>query len=133
MSFRLSSVSEYEIKGIIESLPEKTSSREDEINNIIVKTAGSVITCYLASLINQSFNEGCFSKELRKAKVIPLFKDGSRLGENSYRPISSNGLEQNMREQCSPEYVSTRRILIYYILSNWDSGKPIQQLMHWQN
>ena len=74
-------------KTIIESLPEKTSG-EDEINNIIVKNAGSVITRYLASLINQSFNKGCFPSELKKAKVIPLFKDGSRLDENNYRPIS---------------------------------------------
>ena len=79
MSIRLSSVSENEIKAIIESLPEKTSSGEDEINNIIVKAAGSVLTRYLASLINQSFNEGCFASELKKAKVIPLFKDCSRL------------------------------------------------------
>ena len=78
MSIRLSSVSENEIKAIIESLPEKTSG-EDEINNIIVKAAGSVLTRYLASLINQSFNEGCFASELKKAKVIPLFKDCSRL------------------------------------------------------
>ena len=57
MSLRLSSVSENEIKGIIESLPEKSSTGEDEITNIIVKTAGSVITGYLVSLKNQSFKE----------------------------------------------------------------------------
>ena len=53
-----------------------------------MKTAGSVITRYIASLTNQSFNEGCFSSELKKAKSIPLFKDGSRLDDNNYRPIS---------------------------------------------
>ena len=74
MSFRLSSVSGFEIKGIIETLPEK-SSGEAEINYIIVKAAGYVITRYLASIINQHFNEGCFTTELKKAKVIPTLKD----------------------------------------------------------
>ena len=88
MSIRLSSLSEKQIKGIIESLPEKTSSGEDEIKNIFGKAAGPVITRYLASIIYQSFKESCFPSELKKAKLIPLFKDGSRLDENNYRTIS---------------------------------------------
>ena len=81
-------VSETEVIGIINSLPNKSSSGEDEISNILVKTAGSVITKYLTSLINVSFYQGSFPSELKKAKVFPLFKNGSHVEENNYRPIS---------------------------------------------
>ena len=88
MSIRMNPVSETEVIGIINSLPNKSSSGEDEISNILAKTAGSVITKYLTSLINVSFYEGSFPSELKKAKVFPLFKSGSRVEENNYRPIS---------------------------------------------
>ena len=88
MSIRMNPLSETEVIGIINSLPNKSSSGEDEISNILVKTAGSVITKYLTSLINVSFYEGFFPSELKKAKVFPLFKNGSRVEENNYRPIS---------------------------------------------
>ena len=54
----------------------------------MVKTAGSVHTKYLKSLINVYFYEGSFPSELKKAKVLPLFKNGSRVEENNYKPIS---------------------------------------------
>ena len=88
MTLRVYPVSDTEISEIIDSLPDKSSSGEDEISNIVVKTTKSVVTKYLTSLINQSFREGVFPTELKKAKVIPLHKEGSRLEENNYRPIS---------------------------------------------
>ena len=87
MSLRVYPVSDNEKSAIIDSLPDKSSSGEDEISNIVVKTK-SVVTKYLTSLINHSFREGVFPTELKKAKVIPLHKEGSRLEENNYRPIS---------------------------------------------
>ena len=88
MSLRVYPVSDTEISAIIDSLPDKSSSGEDEISNIVVKTTKSVVTKYLTSLINQSFREGVFPTELIKTKVIPLHKEGSRLEEDNYRPIS---------------------------------------------
>ena len=88
MSIRMNPVSETEVIDIINSLPNKSSSAEDEISNILVKTAESVFTKYVTSLTNVSFYEGSFASELKKAKVFPLFKNGSRVEENNYRPIS---------------------------------------------
>ena len=82
MLLRVDPVSDTEISATIDSLPDKSSSGEDEISNI-VKTTKSVVTKYLTSLINQSFREGVFPTELRNAKVIPLHKEGSRLEENN--------------------------------------------------
>ena len=88
MSIRMNPVSETQAIDIINSLPNKSSSGEDEISNILVKTAGSMITKYRTSWINVSFYEGSFTSELKKANVFPLFKNGSRVEENNYRPIS---------------------------------------------
>ena len=43
---------------------------------------------YITFLIILSFNRGEFPQELKKAKVFPLHKSGSKLDENNYRPIS---------------------------------------------
>ena len=99
MSIRMNPVSESEVIDIMNSLPKKSSSGEDEISNILVKTAGSVITKYLTSSINVSFYEGSFPSELKKAKVFPLFKNGSRVEENNYRSISLLNVLSKMYER----------------------------------
>ncbi len=73
---------------IIEALGIKHSSRVDNISNMLVKKIGKTVAPFLADLINRSFCQGLFPKELSKAKVIPLHKSGSRLDTNTYRPIS---------------------------------------------
>ena len=38
--------------------------------------------------MNQSLIEGVFTDELKLAKVIPIYKDGSSMELSNYRPIS---------------------------------------------
>ena len=42
----------------------------------------------LTLIINQAFYNGVFPKELKMAKVIPVYKSGSTMELNNYRPIS---------------------------------------------
>ena len=42
----------------------------------------------ITNLFNRSLNEGLFPDSLKTAKIVPLFKDGSKVEENNYRPIS---------------------------------------------
>ena len=42
----------------------------------------------LALIINQIFNTGIFSAELKIAKIIPIFKKGDKSDINNYRSIS---------------------------------------------
>ena len=42
----------------------------------------------LLAIINNSFENGIFPNLLKSAQVIPVFKNGSRLSCNNYRPIS---------------------------------------------
>ena len=39
-------------------------------------------------LINKSFNEGVFPQQLKTARVVPIFKKGSKTEVGNYRPIS---------------------------------------------
>ena len=60
-------------------------------NCIPAKLAKRVLNYYvkhLTFLINQSFHNGIFPDELKLAKVIPIYKSGSTMELNNYRPIS---------------------------------------------
>ena len=77
-----------EINDIICQLDTKSTSGDDYISNQIVKASKNVTSLFLSFLVNLSFEKGIFPSALRKAKVIPVHKDNSRLDENNYRPIS---------------------------------------------
>ena len=77
-----------EVGDISTNLDNKSSSGVDDISNILIKLSSDVINPYLVFLINFSFDKGIFPKELTRAKVLPLHKEGSKLDQNNYRPIS---------------------------------------------
>ena len=77
-----------EINDIICQLDNKSTSGNDYISNQIVKASKNVTSPFLSFLVNLSFEKGIFPSVLRKAKVIRVHKDNSRLDENNYRPIS---------------------------------------------
>ena len=54
----------------------------------LLKIASPIIVPYLVNIINISFKTGCFPDAVKLAKVIPIFKAGSKLDINNYRPIS---------------------------------------------
>jgi len=49
--------------------------------------AKNIISIYLADLYISRISNGVFSEKLKLAKVVPLFKSGSRLNLSNYRPI----------------------------------------------
>ena len=79
---------EREVAAIISNLENKFSSGDDDIRNVLVKVSSTVTVRYLSFLVNLSMNKGEFPKELKKGKVIPMHKNGSKLEENNYQPIS---------------------------------------------
>ena len=79
---------ESEVIEIKNSLDNKTSSCQDEICNVLVKTIGQTVAPLLTYLINLSFKKGKFPGELKKAKVLHLHKEGDKTDENNYRQIS---------------------------------------------
>jgi len=53
-----------------------------------LKTGTSVLSSYLALLISNTFNSGIFPDILIVARMVPVFKSGSKSDINNYRPIS---------------------------------------------
>ena len=56
--------------------------------NILIKIFASAVITYLCRLINLSFQLGAFPESLSLAIVIPIFEEGTKMKESSYRPIS---------------------------------------------
>ena len=77
-----------EVESVYRSLQNKSSSGDDLVCNSIVKASMPATLNVITNLINRSFNEGLFRDSLKTAKIVPLFKDGSKLEENNYHPIS---------------------------------------------
>ncbi len=76
-----------EIDQVIKSLKLKCTS---DINISTIKAAAEV-PCFnetLTEVINLSFVDGVFPEQLKKAKVVPIHKGGSKTDISNYRPIS---------------------------------------------
>jgi hypothetical protein len=78
---------EQEITNVIAQL-KGTSCGYDNITCSILKHVFPAIVKPLCHLINTSFVEGTVPKELKIAKVVPLFKSGDVMEISNYRPVS---------------------------------------------
>jgi hypothetical protein len=77
-----------EISVIVNSLKSDSASGCDHISTKFCKRAILFLWDVISRLINQCIYSGSYPECLRLARVIPIFKSGSRLKLNNYRPIS---------------------------------------------
>jgi hypothetical protein len=75
------------IINIIKDL-KNTSPGWDNISPSVIKDSVHIIVGPLVHIINLSLSSGTFPKELKIAKVLPLFKSGDASFFNNYRPVS---------------------------------------------
>ena len=80
-------MSEREVSDIIKSLS-NSSAGWDGFPISIAKQCSKNFVKPLTALINSSIREGVFPRELKKARVVPIFKTGDKSLINNYRPIS---------------------------------------------
>ena len=73
---------------ICRSLKPKVSSGTDLISNKLLKEIAPIIITPLHYLLNLSLETGFIPKELKIAKVVPVFKDGDCHLFNNFCPIS---------------------------------------------
>ena len=77
-----------EIHRSIADLKIGIASGIDELCAELLKISALVLVPYLQKLINQTFSQGEFPDCLKIAKVIPLFKSGSKTNVDNFRSIS---------------------------------------------
>ena len=87
-SFFLNPTNPGEILKLINALSPKMSSGWDDIPQKIVKSSPINIIIALSHIFNLSLSEGVFPHQMKLAKVKPIYKKGSKLKVENYRPIS---------------------------------------------
>ena len=87
-SFYYSEITSSELYFIINSLINKSSPGIDGFRNSVIKRMACFLTDVLAYIFNLSVNSGVFPLSLKRAVVIPVFKNNDRKCLNNYRPIS---------------------------------------------
>jgi hypothetical protein len=87
-SFVLIPTTHEEVSKLLMKLKPKSSSSHDSISPKIVKKMQEGIIQPLVHIINQSLLTGQIPKNMKLAKVIPIFKSGEKFQIKNYRPIS---------------------------------------------
>ncbi len=81
-------VTENEILKIISKLDPNKSPGHDNINNHLIKKIANEICSPLTRLFNLSITKSVFPKDLKMAKVVPIYKKGDKELYSNYRPVS---------------------------------------------
>lgn len=87
-SMFMTPVNKFELFRVIMGLPNTFSSGIDEIPVYVLKRIAMLIVEPLTAVINQCIEEGVFPADLKKAKLVPVFKGGKQTKVANYRPIS---------------------------------------------
>ena len=86
-AFRYFPCTNEEVTNIIKGLKNKKGS-QGEIPVSILKKITDLVSPFLSSLFNQSVSSSTFPEVLKTAKVVPIYKSGSKRDKNNYRPIA---------------------------------------------
>lgn len=87
-SFSFTQITREVVEELISDLAPKTSTAADGLSSKIVKHLKHELSDPLCVVINQCLRKGIFPDALKVARVKPLFKKGSQLLVDNYRPIS---------------------------------------------
>jgi hypothetical protein len=87
-TFFFSPTDPVEISRVITNLKPKSSCGFDGISSKLLKSIHSGVCYPLSIIINKSFESGIVPRDVKLAKVIPLFKAKDKCVLGNYRPIS---------------------------------------------
>ena len=76
------------VKKLLRSLRTGKAPGPDGLHPLILSKAADVIAKPITTLFRRSLSEGSIPGDWRLANVTPIFKKGSRLCPNNYRPVS---------------------------------------------
>lgn len=86
--FFFKTVSEEELKKVISGLKNSRTPDAYGLSSYILKKIANSILVPLHYLINESISSRIFPDHLKKARLVPIFKQGERSDPANYRPIS---------------------------------------------
>lgn len=87
-SFFLQPPDEDEINRQICNLRANSADGHDKIGPKVIKTLAAFMVPILTHLVKVIFETGIYPETFKLALVVPIFKDGSKLVAENYRPIS---------------------------------------------
>ena len=113
--FTLTAVSTHFVRKQLASLDPKKAVGLDNVSSLFLRDGASSLATPVAHIINMSITNETVPKSFKDAKVIPLFKKGSRLDPGNYRPVSvlsvlSKILERAVHSQLN-DYLKKRNLL----------------------
>ena len=88
LSFSSDPVTPSEIVEVMDQLKEKTTQDSNGLSTVFLKKVIRNISVPICHIINRSLITGIVPKQLKCAKIIPLFKTGDSTVPDNYRPIS---------------------------------------------
>ena len=103
------------------NLPNKYSSGLDEIPVYVLKFVALFISNPLENIINESFITHIFPSDLKKAKLVPVYKKGDRQCIANYRPISLLPAVSKVIEKVINARL-VQHLSVFHILSNNQFG-----------
>jgi hypothetical protein len=114
----LNAVSVEKVQKALAGISIAKATGSDNIPGHFLKDAAPIIAKPFAHIVNQSIETSSVPEAFKIAKVVPLFKKGSKTTESNYRPISilpvaSKIMERLIHDQLY-EYLSKYNLLYKY-------------------
>ena len=125
-SINMTPTNQFEIKKIISAFASKLSAGLGEIPMIIMKYLPDNAIHALSYNFNHSLSLVKFIEAFKTAKIVPVFKNGSRKKVANYRPISLLSSFSKILEKIVVYIHDYTRLLpmpIIFLLNNLDSDK----------
>jgi len=98
-SFSFEEVKEALVLEKLKRLDGSKATGLDSIPSRFVRDAAEIITPSITHIINRSIEQGYFPNDLKIARVIPIYKKGSKLDPGNYRPVSILGCLSKVMER----------------------------------
>ena len=119
-----------EVYSISESLENKFSSDDDELDNVIVRTTSNITVPYKTDLINQSLSQGTFPdilKKLRKPRFIKRALKQTRKSTGQYHTLMFEA--KILKGLCTIDFTHTSKNLSFSITNSVVLGE--KTLYYW--
>ena len=115
-----------EVMTIVLSLDERKSPGPSDIPIKFLRISAPIIVPHLVNIYNLSFEKGIFPDAMKLAKIIAIFKAGSKLSVTNYRPISLLSVFSKIFEKIVHEQVYTfliKEAVIYESQFGFQKGR----------